>query len=133
MAILSQSHFAIQPRIWNIGARSITSDQVVSLGERRGLQYYGYIDPKLLALLREHSDSLVSALNKGFVRRVQGQNGVKFIQGKAIELKTNLDLRLFTSTIHVNKNKEFLIIFDHHGNHNEVKKFAASSSIFYVK
>ncbi len=84
-------------------------------------------------MLREHSELLSKALRKGFVKMSYRNNGVLFIQGKAIELKINADLRLFTNKIYVNPHKELLIIFENSGNHAVVRKFAANSSIFYIE
>ena len=53
---------------------------------------------------------------------MKGQNGVKFLENRIVELKINEDLRLYNKKIYKNPDGEYLIIFDHKGNHEKVQK-----------
>ncbi|WP_085065586.1 hypothetical protein [Rickettsia peacockii] len=79
---------------------------------------------KPLRLDTNQCDKFINALKKDIIYRQQGDNGVKFIGKKVVDIKIDSDQRLFTNILHSNEQGELLIHFDHQGNHNDVIKFA---------
>ncbi|MCC8462284.1 MAG: hypothetical protein LN546_03805 [Rickettsia endosymbiont of Ecitomorpha arachnoides] len=111
---------------WKVNKEGkITSNNTTPLGKYQGLECYGRISKKLQEKLDKNQwDKFVNALKKGIIYRQQGDNGVKFIGKKVVEIKIDGDQRLFTNILHSNEQGELLINFDHQGNHNDVIKFA---------
>lgn len=91
------------------------------IGAYMGKKLYGYLP-------EEYSDNArwTNALSKGFVKKAVGHNGVKFIEGKLLELKINDDARLYTTAIHQNDSGDFLAIFDHEAGHKTISRIARS-------
>ncbi|HJD57953.1 MAG TPA: hypothetical protein LFV92_01795 [Rickettsia endosymbiont of Ceroptres masudai] len=69
-------------------------------------------------------DSFTRAIEKGITYCKTNINGVKFLQNKAVEVKIDGEMRLFTNIFYKNSQEELLLNFDHYGNHNEVENFA---------
>ena len=99
---------------------SIDIKNTTFLGEYRGLEYWGALSDKFQIKWSEHQSAFLAALEKGFVHRNQGQNGIKVLSGKVFEIKINDDLRAFTNKAYYNKN------------HKVVKKFANKNKLFFV-
>jgi hypothetical protein len=81
---------------------------------------------KLYAVLSKKFDlpKWESALDKGVREREEGQNGIKIIDSKLLELKINGGERLYTKTIHTNENGDYLAVFDKETNHKGIKSIA---------
>ena len=108
---------------WQVKGVSVSSNQTTVV-KFIGLTYHTYIDPKFEST--ESSDSFRSSLEKGFVTRARGQNGIKAFRS-VFEVKNNSDLRLYTNKVYVNSQKQSLLFFDRMGNHEAVKNFAAEN------
>ncbi len=92
--------------------------------------FYATIDSKLLSKLDQNrQDQFLSALKKELVSKAYNSIGIKFINGKLIELKINDDQRLYTSKIYKNSEGKYLIIFDNEGNHAKVKKVSKDTKL----
>ena len=102
------------------------------IGKHRNLDVWGYIDPKIQHKNKESMDLLDNALDKGIIEQKLGINGVKFLGNKAIELKIDGDLRLFTNNIYINEEGKLLVIFDHSGNHEAVQNFIHQNKLTYI-
>ena len=111
---------------------SIDIKNTTFLGEYRGLEYWGALSDKFQIKWSEHQSAFLAALEKGFVHRNQGQNGIKVLSGKVFEIKINDDLRAFTNKAYYNKNKKLLLYFEYMDDHKVVKKFANKNKLFFV-
>ncbi len=102
------------------------------LGEHRGLKYWGAVSNEFDTKWSEHQNTFKAALQKGFVHRNQGQNGVKALSGKVFEIKINGSLRAFTNKAHYNQNKNMLLYFEYVDNHKAIKKFTNINKLIFV-
>lgn len=118
---LSETQISIPS--WHIGDSSFVytkeSDCIFHLGKN----IYAVIKPEL-EFEPATKAQLNNALNKGFVRRAKGENGVKFVGKTAVEIKISSEMRLYTGTKFINEAGDELLVFDKFGNHAEVSKFA---------
>ncbi|MFV9929534.1 MAG: hypothetical protein AB8U82_01000 [Rickettsia endosymbiont of Haemaphysalis japonica] len=105
---------------WKVNQEGeITSNNTTALGKYQGLECYRRISEKLD---KNQCDKFINALKKDIIYRQQGDNGVKFIGKKVVDIKIDGDQRLFTNILHSNEQGELLIHFDHQENHNDVIK-----------
>lgn len=96
-------------------------------------EIYVTIDEKLFNSLEViHQEAFTRAINNGFVTRSKGQNGIKIIDGKLIELKINQDIRLIAKNIWSNEQKSQLIVFEERKNHQEVQKILSETKIIQI-
>ena len=92
--------------------------------------FYALIDPKLLATLDSATaNQFHIALEKGFISRKIGQNGIKLLGNNLIELKIKGDIRLYTNEMYKNPNGDTLIIFFKQGTHKDVAREVKKSYI----
>jgi hypothetical protein len=115
---------------WQVDKETIKFEKVTSLGMHRGVEYFGYISPELK--VSESSKTLQNSLSKGIIHRKKGQNGVKFLSHRTVELKINQDLRLYTNCIYANENGKCLILFNKSGTHKDVERFASGNTLKYI-
>jgi len=116
---------------WNIGKHMYGTDsapaKIYALDNKP--DFYATIDPKILAKLDPAVlKKFAVAISKGVAFRDVGSNGIKFLDGKLIELKIDGDTRLYTKAMYQNDDGKYLIVFDHKGSHAAVKKALALSS-----
>lgn len=100
---------------WFTKKCNIEYQQVTKLGEYKGGNLYGILPDKYA------HDSLNNTLSKGFAKTAIGTNGVKFLDKKLLELKTNDNLRLCAKSVYKNSKGDFLAIFDNEENHKTIK------------
>jgi len=117
---------------WKIKDKEISATDTKYIGKHRNLDVWGYIAPKIQHKNKESMDLLDNALDKGIIEQKLGINGVKFLGNKAIELKIDGDLRLFTNNIYINKEGKLLVTFDHSGNHEAVQNFIHQHKLTYI-
>lgn len=91
--------------------------QVTEIGNFEGGKLFGYLPA-------DYEEKLWhNALNRGFVSRSKGSNGVKYLAHKLLELKNcNSNERLYTKAVHKNTQGDYLAIFDHEANHKGIKR-----------
>lgn len=110
---------------WNVNKQIIKKDDVYSVGKYKGLNCFAKIAGEVKKKLDNNLiDSFTRAIEKGITYCKTNINGVKFLQNKAVEVKIDGEMRLFTNIFYKNSQEELLLNFDHYGNHNEVENFA---------
>ncbi|HJD55064.1 MAG TPA: hypothetical protein LFW21_00025, partial [Rickettsia endosymbiont of Pyrocoelia pectoralis] len=115
---------------WEINKQKVTKDDVTFIGKYKGLNCFAKIAEKIKDKLDNNLiTSFTKALEKGITYCKTSINGVKFLQNKAVEVKIDGDMRLFTDIIYKNSDAELLIEFDHYGRHDEAENFANSHKL----
>ncbi|WP_341751655.1 ankyrin repeat domain-containing protein [Candidatus Tisiphia endosymbiont of Piscicola geometra] len=122
--------------IWCIGEDTYASNQQDVYPIEDKPNFYATIDRKLAGkldhqLLKKFED----ALARGLISQECKGKGIKIIPKKLMEVKIpGDDYRLYTGEVNENPQGEYLIVFDHLGNHKETKKAARESKlkIIYV-
>ncbi|MCC8418089.1 MAG: hypothetical protein LN590_00260 [Rickettsia endosymbiont of Glossina mortisans submortisans] len=110
---------------WNVNKQIIKKDDAYSVGKYKGLNCFAKIAKKVEKKLDKNLiDSFTRAIEKGITYCKTSVNRVKFLQNKAVEVKIDCEMRLFTDIFYKNSQEELLLNFDHYGNHNEVENFA---------
>lgn len=119
---------------WNIDKQIIKKDDTFFVGKYKGLNCFAKIAKEEVEKKLDNNliDSFTRAIEKGITYCKTGINGVKFLQNKAVELKIDGDMRLFTNLIYKNSQEELLINFDHYGNHDEAGNFANNHKLVEV-
>ncbi|MFY9589688.1 tetratricopeptide repeat protein [Rickettsia endosymbiont of Halotydeus destructor] len=112
---------------WNINKQEVKKDDTIFIQKYKGLNCFAKIAETIKNKLDNNLiDSFTKAIEKGITYCKTSVNGVKFLQNKAVEVKIDGDMRLYTNILYKNSHGELLINFDHYGNHNEVENFANS-------
>ncbi|MCC8462573.1 MAG: hypothetical protein LN546_05390 [Rickettsia endosymbiont of Ecitomorpha arachnoides] len=110
---------------WNVNKQIIKKDDVYSVGKYKGLNCFAKIAKEVEKKLDKNLiDSFTRAIEKGITYCKTNINGIKFLQNKAVEVKIDGEMRLFTNIFYKNSQEELLLNFDHYGNHSEVENFA---------
>lgn len=100
---------------------TIDNDGVFSIAGKAG--YFGIIAPEITKRLDPSVLGQIQiSIEKGFVKRAVGANGIKIVDNKIIEIKIKADLRIFGHKVYVNEEGQHLIVFDDLGNHEAIKR-----------
>ncbi|WP_341787386.1 hypothetical protein [Rickettsia endosymbiont of Cantharis rufa] len=100
---------------WNIDKKIIKKDDAFFVGKYKGLNCFAKIAKEEVEKKLDNNliDSFTRAIEKGITYCKTVINGVKFLQNKAVELKIDGDMRLFTNLLYRNSQEELLINFDY--------------------
>ncbi|WP_342267586.1 hypothetical protein [Candidatus Tisiphia endosymbiont of Empis tessellata] len=115
-----------QPYIWCIGKDTYASNQQDVYPIEDKPNFYVTIDRKLAGKL-DHQlfEKFKAAISKGLIDKEHKSKGIKIIPNKLMEVKIpSDDDRLHTERVYKNPQGEYLIVFDHLGDHNDTKKAA---------
>ncbi|PCJ29496.1 MAG: hypothetical protein COA94_01170 [Rickettsiales bacterium] len=115
---------------WLVGEASYhaSQDNVILIETACHLpDYYAVISPKL-ELDEVSYAQYLSALQGGVVTHSNGQNGIKTLRKKVLEIKIAADSRLVTSCKYQNDAEEVLVVFDHIcKNHEALQRYINKS------
>lgn len=105
---------------WYVTKAQISYGQTTEIGKFAGGTLYGYLTPEFA------SKYLQNSLNKGFAKTEYGSNGIKFLDGKLLELKTDSGIRPYTEIVYKNESGDYLAVFGQEAKHNKIKKLVNS-------
>jgi hypothetical protein len=115
-------------------AKAITVDieDTTFLGEYRGLKYWGILSNEFNTKWSDYQSAFDASLDKGFIHRKQGKNGIKILSGRVFEIKINDSLRAFTNKAYYNQNGNMLLYFEDVEDHKAIKKFTNTTKLVFV-
>ncbi|WP_341747323.1 ankyrin repeat domain-containing protein [Candidatus Tisiphia endosymbiont of Dascillus cervinus] len=122
-----------QPYIWCIGKDTYASNQQDVYPIEGKPDFYAAIDRKLAGKL-DHQllKKFEIAISQGLINKEHKSKGIKIIPNKLMEVKIPSDnKRIYTDEICKNPENKYLIVFNNHGDHNDVRKAAIASK--YLK
>ncbi len=106
---------------WTVNGYNINSAETMKIQNKFDVTYHIYVPTKVKEALGEEWRFFKEAINKGFVRFKKGQNGIKYLNNKIVEIKCSRSENRALGSHHTLEDGH-IIIFDKIVNHKEVKR-----------